>query len=157
MGSKPNFSREYPLYPIPSVGALIVHGERILIVKRASPPSVGKWSIPGGVIEIGETAEEAVRREVREEVGIDIYDAELLDVYDSITRDENGRVKYHYVIIEYLARPSSLEIKYSEEVLEYRWATLEEITTLDITPSLREILKKHREKIKTYMKLKNSC
>lgn len=152
MESKPDFPREYPLYPIPSVGALILYDERILIVKRASPPSIGKWSIPGGVIEIGETAEEAVRREVREEVGIDIQDVELLDIYDSITRDENGRVRYHYLIVEYLARPSSLEIKHSEEVLEYRWVTLEEITRLDVTPSLRELLKKHKEKIETYMK-----
>lgn len=144
--------REYPQHPLPAVGALIVNGSRILLIKRAFEPSAGKWSIPGGAVELGERVEEAVRREVREEVGIEIEDVELLGIYDSIVRDSNGDVKYHYVIVEYLARARSPEVTPSGEVAGYAWVSLDELEKLEITPSLRETLRRYREKIMKYMK-----
>ncbi|MCX8192287.1 MAG: NUDIX hydrolase [Nitrososphaeria archaeon] len=143
--------REYPQHPLPAVGTLIIHGSKLLLVKRAFEPSAGKWSIPGGVVELGEKVEEAVKREVWEEVGMEVEDLQLLGVYDSIIRDEDGDIKYHYVIIEYLARPRSLSITPSIEVLEYMWVDLEDLDNLDITQSLRELSKKYKDRLREYV------
>ncbi|MEN2975124.1 MAG: NUDIX hydrolase [Candidatus Caldarchaeales archaeon] len=144
-------SREYPKHPITAVGALIISGSQLLLIKRAFQPSAGKWSIPGGVVELGEKVEEAVKREVREEVGIEIEDLQLLGVYDSIVRDENGDIKYHYIIIDYLAKPKSTSVTPSKEVVEYKWVDLKDVDVMNLTPSLREFTSKYRDKIKEYM------
>lgn len=145
-----SFSREYPPWPFPAVGILIIKDSRILLIKRVFPPSAGKWSIPGGIVELGEKVEEAARREVREEVGIEIGDLELLGIYDNIIRDNDGKVRYHYVIVEYLAKPISTAITPSDEVAEYTWVNLEDVDKLDASPSLLEIIKLYREKITRY-------
>lgn len=144
-------SREYPPWPLPAIGVVIVDNFKILLIKRAFQPSAGKWSIPGGVVELGEKVEEAARREVMEEVGLEIVELELLGVYDSIIRDINNDVRYHYVIIEYLAKPASTMVKPSIEVADYMWAALEDLGKLDITPSLRELLRRYEDRIKKYM------
>lgn len=143
--------RKYPRHPIPAVGAFIVHGGRILLVKRAFEPGAGKWSVPGGAIELGETAEEAVKREVKEELGIGLRDLKLLDIYDSISRDPLGRIKYHYVIIDFLARPSSLDIKPSGEILEYRWTKLDEVEEMETTPSVKKLVAKKAGELEEYL------
>lgn len=150
-GSLQESSRQYPSWPLPAVGVLIIDNFKILLIKRAFQPSAGKWSIPGGVVELGEEVEDAARREVLEEVGLEITDLELLGVYDSIIRDNNNNIKYHYVIIEYLAKPKSTVVTPSIEVVEYKWVTLEDIDKLDVTPSLRELVRKHKDKIINYM------
>ncbi|MEM3399142.1 MAG: NUDIX hydrolase [Nitrososphaerota archaeon] len=145
-----SFSREYPPWPLPAVGVLILDRSRILLIKRAFQPSAGRWSIPGGVVELGEKVEEAAKREVREEVGIEVYDLELLGIYDSITRDSDGNVRYHYVIIDFLARPTSIAVTPSSEVAEYKWVDFENIDELDVSPSLVQLIKLHRERIIRY-------
>jgi ADP-ribose pyrophosphatase YjhB (NUDIX family) len=144
-------SREYSPWPLPAVGVLVIANLMILLIKRAFPPSAGKWSIPGGVVELGERVEDAARREVREEVGLEIDDLKLLGVYDSIIMDSNGSVRYHYVIIEYLAEAKSTDVKPSIEVAEYRWVTIEDIDKLDTTPSLRELIRTYKKDIVSYM------
>lgn len=151
---KGSFSREYPPWPVPAVGVLILDDSRILLIKRVFQPSAGKWSIPGGVVELEEKVEEAARREVREELGIEVNDLELLGIYDSIIKDSDGNVRYHYVIIEYLARPVSTTITPSSEVAEYRWVDLENIDEPDVSSSLVEVIKLYREKIIRYCQKK---
>ena len=97
--------RRYPEMPVPAVGALVVDGDRVLLVLRRNPPYAGQWSIPGGVQEVGETLIEAVRREVVEETGLSVGDIGLLDVGDLLEYDKEGRVEYHYVITYFRCHP----------------------------------------------------
>src|SRR5215471_8382185 len=95
-------TRQYPDRPILGVGALIFRDGSILLVQRGNEPLKGYWSLPGGVVEVGETLEEAIRREVREETQLDINIVQVLEVFERIMRDAEGRPEYHYVLIDYL-------------------------------------------------------
>ncbi len=117
------------------------------MVRRASEPGRGKWSIPGGAVNLGERLREAVVREVHEETGLVVEVLDLLDVVEVIKRDEEGRVKYHYVIIDYLARPLSGQVRAASDALEARWVRLEDVPKLDITNTLRRLLERHWEKL----------
>ena len=95
--------REFPVAPLLGVGAVIVDQSRVLVVRRGTEPMRGRWTIPGGLIEIGETLTEAVVRETREETGLEVEPVQLVELLDRIHR-EDGRVRYHYVIADYLCR-----------------------------------------------------
>lgn len=95
--------REFPLSPLVGVGGVVVHEERVLLVQRGTEPLKGRWTIPGGLIDVGETLREAVIREVKEETGLDVEPLELIELLDRIHR-EDDRVRYHYVIADYLCR-----------------------------------------------------
>ena len=136
--------RWYPGAPVAAVGAVVFKDGKILTIKRAQEPSRGMWSIPGGRIELGETTREAAIREVREECSIEVEIERVLDSVDNIIRDEDGRVKYHFVIIDMLARYISGEIKASSDAAECRWVTPEEMARLDLTPMLREMLTRQK-------------
>src|SRR5438552_13789207 len=97
--------REYPVRPIVGVGAVVLDGDRVLLVKRAHEPLKGEWSLPGGAVEVGETLEAAVAREVREETCLEVEVGPLVEVVNRIVRDPGGRVEYHFVIVDYLCRP----------------------------------------------------
>jgi len=139
--------RVYPEAPVVAVAALVLRGDELLLVRRASEPGRGKWSIPGGVVNLGERLREAVVREVHEETGLVVEVLDLLDVVEVIKRDEEGRVKYHYVIVDYLARPLSGHVRAASDALEARWVRLDEAPSLDITNTLRRLLEKHWEKL----------
>src|SRR5579864_6185592 len=96
--------REFPELPLVGVGAIIIDRSRVLLVKRAHPPIQGQWSIPGGVLEVGEMVREAAVREAREETGLEVEPGELLGVFDRVLRDAEHRVQYHYVLIDFLCR-----------------------------------------------------
>src|SRR5271165_6220015 len=96
--------REYPDAPLVGVGAIIIEDGRVLLVKRGHPPLLGDWSIPGGVLEVGETVREGAIREAREETGLVVVPEEFLGVYDRVLRDSDGRVRYHYVLVDFLCR-----------------------------------------------------
>ena len=118
--------REYPDSPLVGVGAVIIEDGRVLLVKRGHPPLAGEWSIPGGVLEIGETLREAAVREAREETCLTVEPAELLGVYDRVLRDDAGRTLYHYVLIDFLCRPVSGTALAADDADEVRWFTAEE-------------------------------
>ena len=138
--------KSYPSQPIPAVGAFIIRDGRILLIRRAYEPCAGKWSVPGGTIKLGETTIDALKREVFEELGVKLKSMKLLDIYDYISKDEDGKIKYHYVIIDFLANPESFEITPSSEILEYKFFTRDEaLRMVDLVSSVRVVIKKHPE------------
>ncbi|MFZ0392725.1 MAG: NUDIX hydrolase [Terracidiphilus sp.] len=112
--------REYPVSPLVGVGAVIVEGGRVLLVRRGTEPLRGRWSIPGGLIEVGETLREAVVREAREETGLEVEPVELVELLDRIHR-QGERVRYHYVIADYLCRVTGGTLKAASDADEARW------------------------------------
>jgi len=112
--------REFPLAPLVGVGAVIVHEGKVLLVLRGTEPAKGRWSIPGGLIEVGEMLQEAVVREVREETGLEVEPVELVELLDRIHR-EGERVRYHYVIADYLCRVVGGTLKAASDADAVRW------------------------------------
>jgi 8-oxo-dGTP diphosphatase len=135
-------SREYPDYPRVGVGAVVLHEGRVLLVKRGRPPGLGRWSLPGGLVELGETTEEAARREVAEECGIAVRVAGVAGVVERVIRDENGRVRYHYVLVDYLAYPESDAICAGTDAAEARWVPAEDLQALDVTEGLSDMIRR---------------
>lgn len=140
-------SREYPLRPIVGVGALIIENGRLLLIKRGAKPGQGKWSIPGGLVELGEQVKDAAVREVKEECGLDVEVERLIDVFDSITRDRRGRIRYQFVVVNFLAKIKSGILKNADDVLEARWVQLNEVEKYNLTNSFRAFFQKHHEKL----------
>jgi 8-oxo-dGTP diphosphatase len=114
--------RSYPDRPIVGVGAIVLDGDRVLLVKRAHEPLKGEWSVPGGAVDVGETLEEAIRREVREETCLDIEVGPIVDVLDRIRYDPDGRVKFHYVLVDFVCRPVSGTLQCASDAEEATWA-----------------------------------
>jgi 8-oxo-dGTP diphosphatase len=117
--------REFPAAPLIGVGAVIVQQDRVLLVKRATEPARGRWSIPGGLIDVGETLAEAVIREVREETGLDVEPLQLVELLDRIYRD-GDRVRYHYVIADYLCRVVGGTLHAASDADAARWVERDE-------------------------------
>jgi mutator protein MutT len=113
--------REFPLAPLVGVGAVVVDQGRVLLVRRGTEPLKGHWSLPGGLIELGETLPHAVIREVREETGLIVEPLELIELLDRIHRDEK-RVRYHYVIADYLCRVTGGALRAASDAEDVRWA-----------------------------------
>jgi len=132
--------REYPDAPLVGVGAVIVKDGKILLVKRAFEPGAGKWSIPGGLVELGEKLSEACEREAEEETGIGIEVLELINAFDMVDRDEQGKIKYHYVLIDFLAKPVGGEERPNAEVTDMKWVTHREAKAMDLTRTARRAL-----------------
>jgi 8-oxo-dGTP diphosphatase len=114
-------SREYPDYPRVGVGAVVLDGDRVLLVQRGGAPLPGKWSVPGGLVELGETTAEAARREVAEECGLEIELVDLAGVLDRVVRDADGRVRYHWVLVDYLAVSRGGRLCAGDDAADARW------------------------------------
>jgi 8-oxo-dGTP diphosphatase len=134
--------RDYPEQPIVGVGAVIVDRDRVLLVCRATEPLKGDWSVPGGMLELGEKLRDGVRREVLEETGLDVEPGVVLDVFDSIFRDEEGRTQYHYVLIDYLCRSISGEAGAGSDVSELRWVREDELSAMGLRDSIEQVVRK---------------
>jgi ADP-ribose pyrophosphatase YjhB (NUDIX family) len=136
-------SREYPDYPRVGVGAIVLHEGRVLLVKRGRAPGLGLWSVPGGLVDLGESTVDAARREVEEETGLKVRIAGLVGVLDRVTRDAEGRVRYHWVLIDYLAVPESVEtLTAGSDAAEVRWVTIDEVERLPITEGLVDMIQR---------------
>lgn len=139
--------RLYPNRPILGASAVIICNGKILLEKRKNDPGRGKWSLPGGLVELGERLEETVIREVREETGLKVEKPEVIDVVDNITVDEKQRVKYHFVVVVHLAKIKGGKLKAETDAEELKWIPLEEVEKHDLTKSFREFFKGNKEKI----------
>lgn len=133
-------SREYPSYPVPSAAALVYQQGLVLLIKRRFAPGAGKWSLPGGKIELGEKAADTAAREVQEECGVNVAIQRLLDVADAIFYDREGGVHYHYVIVVYLAGYVSGQPHKTAETLDVRWVPLEEVANYELTGTTAKAL-----------------
>ena len=141
--------REYPSQPILGVSAVILEDGKIVLVKRGVEPALRKWSIPGGAVELGENVREAAKREAKEECGLDIelIDDKPMDVFDNLVMDEAGHLRYHYVLLQFLAQPIGGALKPASDVIDARWASLDEVENYDLTESFRIFFMKHRNKL----------
>jgi 8-oxo-dGTP diphosphatase len=139
--------REFPEAPLVGVGAIIIEGSRVLLVKRAHPPLQDEWSIPGGVLEVGELVREAAIREAREETGLTVEPGELLGVYDRVLRDADKRVQYHYVLIDFLCRRVAGDIAAASDAAEVRWFTQEELPALNLAEDTLDVIRKGFAKV----------
>jgi ADP-ribose pyrophosphatase YjhB (NUDIX family) len=134
--------REYPETPLVGVGAIIIEQDRAVLVKRGHAPLLGKWSIPGGVLEVGETLREAAAREAREETGLVVEVGELLGVYDRVLRDDQDRVLYHYVLIDFLCRRTSGELMASGDAADAGWFSRAEIAEMKLAADTQDVIAK---------------
>jgi 8-oxo-dGTP diphosphatase len=140
-------NREFPETPLVGVGAIIIDNARVLLVKRAHPPIQGQWSIPGGVLEVGEPVHDAAVREACEETGLIVEPGELLGVYDRILRNPELRVQYHYVLVDFLCRPVGGELLAASDATEVRWFTREELPALKLADDTLDVIGKGFEKL----------
>ena len=135
-------TREYPDYPRVGVGAVILHDDKVLLVRRGKSPSFGKWSLPGGLVELGETMREAIAREIVEECGIKIRIVDVAGVIDRIVKDDTGRVRYHYVLVDYLACPESTDAVAGSDAAEAQWFEIDRLDELDTTQGLLDMIRR---------------
>jgi 8-oxo-dGTP diphosphatase len=124
--------REYPDRPVVGVGAVIVDGGRVALVKRGQAPRLGEWSIPGGMLELGETVRQGVEREAREETGLVVRARELLGVFDRVVLDDQKRCQYHYALIDFRCERISGELHAAGDAADARWFTPEEVSRLSL-------------------------
>jgi 8-oxo-dGTP diphosphatase len=149
--------REFPEHPFVGVGAIIIEPDRVgpnrmknarvVLVKRAHPPIQGQWSIPGGVLEVGELVRDAAIREAREETGLIVEPGDLLGVYDRILYDAEKRVQYHYVLIDFLCRVIGGELRAAGDAAEVRWFTREELPALNLAEDTQDVIRQGFEKL----------
>jgi ADP-ribose pyrophosphatase YjhB (NUDIX family) len=125
--------REYPDRPWVGIGCIVFKGDHVLLVRRGKPPRIGQWSLPGGAQHLGETAEDAARRELHEETGIEVGPLALAIVVDAISRDDGGRALYHYTIIDFAAQWLSGEARAGDDVSEVAWALPADFAAYDLT------------------------
>ncbi len=135
-------NREYPDHPFVGVGAVIVRDNRVLLIRRGQAPLLGEWSLPGGVLECGETLREATIREAREETGLAVEVGEMLGVYERVIRGEDARVRYHYVLIDFLCRPAAGELKAASDAAEAGWFTRDELPPLNLAYDANDVVRK---------------
>ena len=144
--------REYPKQPLAGVGAVIINEGKMILVKRGVEPGKGKWSIPGGLVELGETVREATVREAKEETDLDVEIVvdRPLDAFDNIDIDEKGGLRYHYVLIQFLTRPKNGTLKPSSDVSDAKWVPLQEVERYDLTKPFRKFFTKHKDELKEF-------
>ena len=124
--------REFPDHPLVGVGGVVIHRGRVLLIRRGGEPLKGEWSLPGGLVELGEDLAEAARRELKEETGLDVKPLEILTVFDRIFR-EGRRVRYHFVIVDFACRLKGGRLAPASDVLDARWVRREDLPQYHLT------------------------
>jgi 8-oxo-dGTP diphosphatase len=134
--------REFPEVPMVGVGAIIIEDARIVLVRRGHPPLQAEWSIPGGLLEVGELVRDATIREAREETGLTVEPGELLGVYDRVLRDTEQRVQYHYVLIDFLCRRVAGDLVAASDAAEVGWFRREQLPALKLAEDTLDVIRK---------------
>ena len=134
-------SREYPPRPIVGVGVVVWHGDRVLLVRRGKPPRAGHWSLPGGAQQLGETVAAAARREVKEEVGLEVALGDIVATVDLIERDPHDRIRYHYTLIDFVAEAHSAALRPDSDAADARWFSVAEIEALGLWSETVRVVK----------------
>ncbi len=135
-------SREYPERPIVAVGGVVIHDSQVLLIRRGQPPLEGRWSIPGGILEVGETIAEGIERELKEETGIAIRVLELIEIYEKVLRDEENQPQYHFVILDYLCEFVEGTARPGGDVIEVVWAGEQQLDSLAVTGAAKRVIRK---------------
>ncbi len=133
-------SREYPAAPIIGIGIILLRGETVLLIKRGRPPALGAWSLPGGAQEIGETAEEAARRELLEETGLTAGALTLIAHVDSIHHDAGGRLQYHYTILDFAGRFAGGDARPGGDATDVAWVHPRDFDAYKLWPEARRVI-----------------
>ena len=136
--------RLYPARPIVGVGGVVIDGDRVLLIKRKYEPLALRWSLPGGALEVGETLEVGVARELLEETGLVVRVGPVIEVFDRILPDEEGRVKYHFVLVDYLCVPISGSLQAGDDVSEAAWAHFDALAPYQLTDKALEVIERAR-------------
>jgi 8-oxo-dGTP diphosphatase len=136
--------REFPDRPIVGVGGVIVDGEKVLIVKRAHEPRQGEWSLPGGMVELGETLVDALKRELKEETGLEVEVGEVVEVFDRVHR-RDGRIQYHFVIVDYLCRPIGGALGAADDAEDVAWVAADDIERYGVNEFAARVIRRGLE------------
>lgn len=145
----PSDSREFPTRPIVGVGAVVIDGDRVLLVRRVNEPLKDEWSLPGGAVELGETLAAAIAREVREETGLEVEVGPIVDVLDRLRIDPDGRPRFHYVLIDFICRPKGGVLASGSDAADVAWATLSELTDYAVADSAVTVIVKAIDRVKS--------
>jgi mutator protein MutT len=145
-----SLKRRYPSQPIVGIGALIVCNGKILLEKRKNDPGKGKWSIPGGLVELGEGVEKTVVREVAEETCLTVDSPELVDVVDNITFDRKGQTRYHFVILDYWVKLKGGTVKAASDADELRWVEIDDVLAYDLTKTFRQFIERNKHRLRRF-------
>jgi 8-oxo-dGTP diphosphatase len=140
--------REYPERPLVGVGGVVIADGRTLLVRRGSAPLEGQWSIPGGMLELGELIVEGVRRELAEETGIEVRVLELIEVFERVIPGEDGRTRYHFVILDYLCDMVGGQAQAASDVTDVAWAREEELEKYELTAIATRVIKRAFEMVR---------
>jgi len=134
--------REYPTHPRVGVGAVVLDAGRVLLVRRGKPPLMGTWSLPGGMVELGETTRQAVEREIAEECGLAIRVGEVVGILDRVVHDAEGRIRYHWVLVDYVAFVESGTLCAASDADEAQWVEVEAVERLETTEGLMDMIRR---------------
>jgi mutator protein MutT len=138
--------RQFPAQPVVGVGAVILDRDRVLLVKRGHPPLKGEWSLPGGTVELGETLEAAVAREVLEETGLEVSVGQVVEVLDRVDRAPDGRIEYHFVIVDYACTVRGGSIASGSDAEDARWVPIRELPAYRLTAKASAVIAEARRR-----------
>jgi 8-oxo-dGTP diphosphatase len=133
-------AREYPAHPVVGVGAVVVRGDKALIIKRAHEPRKGEWSLPGGLLELGESLQDAARREVKEETSLDVVIGPIIETFDRVHRDDAGRIRYHFVIVDFVCRSDEGEASPGSDADAVAWVTGDQLDDYGVNAHAKQVI-----------------
>ncbi len=135
-------TRRYPKHPLPGVGAIILRRNSILLIQRGRSPLKGYWSLPGGLIKSGEKIEDALKREVLEETGLIVRPKNMLEIFERIMLDSEGRVEYHYILHDYLCTVVGGELQAGDDAGHVAWVERTKLKDLQLTEGTLEVIER---------------
>jgi ADP-ribose pyrophosphatase YjhB (NUDIX family) len=134
--------REYHDHPLIGAGILAIENGKVLLIKRGNEPNKGLWSIPGGLVKLGESPEEAAIREFKEETGLNAIIEKLLGIFNIVIKDNEGKIKYHYIVVDYLGKVIGGELKPGSDVLDAKWFDINELKNIQISSTVIKAIEK---------------